>query len=122
MKYEIINKEGHSYAVIPLEIYEKLVEDSEMLADIQAYDNAKALHEESFPLDVIEKIILGVESPVKIWREYRNLTQEKLAETVGISSVDLADIEKGTQTASVKTLQAIATVLEIDLETIIPSN
>jgi hypothetical protein len=36
MKYKIIEKEGHPYAVIPLEMYEQLLEDSEMLADIHA--------------------------------------------------------------------------------------
>ena len=38
MTTEIINKNGKSYAVIPYETYQQLIEDAEILADIKAYD------------------------------------------------------------------------------------
>ena len=38
MKCEIIQKEGQPHAVIPYEVYQQLLEDSEMLADLKAYD------------------------------------------------------------------------------------
>ncbi len=119
MTPEIIQKEGYPYAVVPIEIYKKLVEDSEMLADIQAYDNAIVRNEEFFPLDVIEKITIDVEHPLKVWREYRNLTQEQLAEAVeNISLSYLSDIESGKQVGSMAVLNVIADVLKVDVEMI----
>ena len=121
MKHEIIQKEGNPYIVIPVEKYEQLLEDSEMLSDIQAYDQAQSRDEESFPLEVIEKITLKGEHPLKVWREYRHLTQEQLAETIGsISRAYLSEIESGKKSGSVKVLKAIAAVLDIDVDMIIP--
>jgi len=60
----------------------KLMNDSEMLSDVRSYDAAKARIErgddEIIPLEIIERRLAG-ESTVKIWREYRELTQESLA-------------------------------------------
>ena len=64
-------------------IYEQLLEDSEMLADIKAYDEAKARNEEFFPATVVQRITIDGENPLKVWREYRGLTQEQLATAVG---------------------------------------
>lgn len=98
-------------------------EDSEMLADIQAYDHAILRNEEFFPLDVIEKITTDGENPLKVWREYRNLTQEQLAEAIGtISPTDISAIESGEQTGSVNILKEIALVLNVDLEMITHPN
>ncbi|MDJ0660299.1 MAG: helix-turn-helix transcriptional regulator [Crocosphaera sp.] len=119
MKYEIIQKEGNSYAVIPVEMYQQLLEDSEMLADIKVYDQAKTRQEESFPLDIVERISINGEHPLKVWREYRHFTQQQLAETVGgISKVDISDIESGKKTVSKEILQAIATILNVDIDMI----
>ena len=91
-------------------------EDSEMLADIQAYDHAILRNEEFFPLDVIEKITTDGENPLKVWREY-------LAEAIGtISPTDISAIESGEQTGSVNILKEIALVLNVDLEMITHPN
>jgi alkylation response protein AidB-like acyl-CoA dehydrogenase len=77
--------------------------DSENLADVQAYDTAKSRHEEYFPLEIIEKLTLGGESPLKVWREYRGLTQDQLAHAVGgISRAYLSEIERGKNQALLK--------------------
>lgn len=119
MKYEIIQKEGNSYAVIPMETYQQLLEDSEMLADIKAYNQAKTRQEEFFPLDIVERISINEEHPLKVWREYRHFTQQQLAEEVGdISKVDISDIESGKKTVSKEIFEAIATILNVDIDMI----
>ena len=59
-----------------------------MLVDVVAYDAAKLRlvrgEDEVVPLDICERR-LGGESPVKIWREYRGLTQEKLVKLCKVS-------------------------------------
>lgn len=120
MKCEIIHKEGQPHAVIPYEMYEKLLEDSEMLADIKAYDEAKAREEETFPSDIVYQITLEGANPLKVWREYRGLTQEQLAEAVGgISKAYISEIENGKKTGSLKVFKAIAVALNIDVEMIV---
>ena len=42
MRIETINRNGREFAVIPAEALRKLMEDAEMLADVKAYDAAKA--------------------------------------------------------------------------------
>lgn len=46
---EIINKNGKDYAGIPYDFYQQLIEDTQMLADIKIFDQAKNKSEESFP-------------------------------------------------------------------------
>ncbi|MGH2413392.1 MAG: helix-turn-helix transcriptional regulator, partial [Microcystaceae cyanobacterium] len=108
------------HAVIPYEVYEKLVEDAEMLSDIKAYDEAKARDEESFPADVVYRMVLEDENPIKVLREYRNLTQEQLAQKAGgISRVYISDIESGRKSGSVKVLKAIAKALDVDINMLV---
>ena len=119
MTPEIIQKDGIPHAVIPYDVYEQLVEDSEMLSDIKAYDQAKAREEESFPSETIYRMVLEGENPLKVWREYRGLTQEQLAEAVGgISRAYISEIESGKKPGSLKVLKAIAQALNVDLEMI----
>ena len=70
--------------VIPAEELENLMDDAEMLADVRAYDAAKARIErgrdELIQLEITERRLAG-ESTVKIWREYRGITQEDLEKT-----------------------------------------
>jgi DNA-binding XRE family transcriptional regulator len=119
MKCEIIDKEGQRHAVIPYEMFGQLLEDSEMLADLKAYDQAKAREEESFPADIVYRIKLEGANPLKVWREYRGLTQEQLAEAVGgVSRGHISEIESGKKIGSLKVLTAIAAALNIDVDMI----
>jgi DNA-binding XRE family transcriptional regulator len=120
MTPEIVDKQGKPHALIPLEFYEQLVEDAEMLADIRAFDAAKERNEESFPQDVVERMTLGGDHPLKVLREYRGMTQEELAEAAGgISRVYISDIELGKKNGSAKVLRALAHVLQVDMEMLV---
>lgn len=69
-----------------------------MLEDIQDYDRAKAAlgagREEIIPAEVVFALVEG-ENPVKVWREYRQLTQQQLADAAGIRVPFLSQIESG---------------------------
>jgi DNA-binding XRE family transcriptional regulator len=122
-KVQLILKEGEpEYAVLPYELYTQLVEDAEMLQDIRDYREAKALiesgEEELLPAHVTFSIIAG-ENPVKVWREYRGLTQKQLAEAAGISAAYLSQIETGKRNGKTAVLQAIARALNLDLDDVV---
>lgn len=102
---------------IPREEYDRLLEAAEDLADLQAYDRAKADGGESYPADVVNRILDG-ENPVRVLREYRGLTAADAARAAGIHRVQWHDIETGKKRGSVDTLKAVAAALGVDLEMI----
>ena len=122
IEFETVTKNGTTFGLLPLQDIEKLLEDSEMLADIRAYDTAKARLEhgedEIIPLELIERR-LNKENPIKIWREYRELTQEALAKASGISRPMIAAIESGHKTGAATTLKKLATALDVSMEQIV---
>jgi DNA-binding XRE family transcriptional regulator len=117
MKTEIIEKKGRRFAVVPLKDFEQLKQDAQMLDDIRAYDAAKTRNEEAFPSDVAKRLVAG-ESPIRVFREHRGLTQEQLAKSAKIARPYLAEIEAGRKEGSVSVLRAIAAALKLDLDDI----
>jgi DNA-binding XRE family transcriptional regulator len=119
MRIEKITRNGRDFAVLPMERLKKLIDDAEMLADIKAYDEAKARierdNEELFPLELTERRLAG-ENTLKIWREYRGLTQEALAKASKVSRPMIAAIETGRKKGGIATLKKLVAALQVDLD------
>jgi DNA-binding XRE family transcriptional regulator len=119
MRIEKITRHGREFAVLPMNLLKKLMDDAEMLADVKAYDAAKARlerdNEELVPLEIDERRLAG-ESTVKIWREYRGLTQEGLAKASKVSRSMIAAIEAKHKTGGIATLKKLAGALKVDLD------
>ena len=94
----IINRDREpAFAVIPYDEYRALMERLEWFEDLRdskAFEEKLARGEEEVPAEVVERLV-GGESPVKVWREHRGLTQEDLGEQVGLSGSYLSQIESG---------------------------
>jgi mRNA interferase RelE/StbE len=103
---------------IPRAEYDRLVADSEMLADLAAYDAARAEAGEGMPLAVFSRIVSG-ENPVKVIREWRGLAQAELARRAELHRVQLHDIETGKSRGSVDTLKAIAVALGVGMDDVV---
>jgi ribosome-binding protein aMBF1 (putative translation factor) len=65
------------------------------------------------------KRILDDESPVKVWREKRGLTQRELAEQASVSPSYLAEIETGKKPGSAAALRKLSRVLVIPMENLL---
>lgn len=119
MRIEKITRRGKEFAVLPMTELKKLMDDAEMLSDVKAFDAATARlargEDELIPLDLTERRIAG-ESPVKIWREYRGLTQEGLAKKSKVSRPMIGAIESGHKTGGIGTLKKLAVALTVDLD------
>jgi ribosome-binding protein aMBF1 (putative translation factor) len=63
--------------------------------------------------------ILDDESPVKVWREKRGLTQRELAEQAEVSPSYLAEIETGKKPGSAAALRKLSRVLAIPMENLV---
>src|SRR5271156_1951107 len=65
------------------------------------------------------KRILDDESPVKVWREKRGLTQRDLAQQAEVSPSYLAEIETGKKPGSAAALRKLSRVLAIPMENLL---
>ena len=119
MRIEKITRQGKEFAVLPMDELKKLMDDAEMLADVKAYDAAKARIErgkdELIPLEIAERRLAG-ESTLKVWREYRGLTQEDLANASKVSRPMIAAMEVGHKKGGIGTLKRLAVALNVDLD------
>lgn len=119
MRVEKITREGKEFVVLPMEELQRLIDAAEMLDDVKAYDAAKARlgrgEDELIPLEVAERRLAGG-STVKVWREYRGLTQEQLAKVSKVSRAMVAAIEAGHKKGGIGTLKKLAAALKVDLD------
>ena len=122
MHIERNTRHGEEFAVVPMNELKRLMDDSEMLADVNAYDAAKARiergEEELMPLEIIERRLRG-ESPIKIWREHRGITQADLAKASKVSGPLIASIEAGHKQGGIATLKKLAGALKLDLDQLV---
>jgi mRNA interferase RelE/StbE len=96
MRIETVIRKGKEFALIPMKESQRLMDDAEMLADVKAYDAAKARlkngEDELIPLEITERRLRG-DTALKVWRAHRRLTQEKLAKKSKVSLALIAAIE-----------------------------
>ena len=124
MKPQIITNSDQepAFAVIPYDEYQALMERLEWLEDLRdgkAFAEKLARGEEEvIPVEVVERLVDG-ESPVKVWREHRGLTQEDLGEQVGLSGSYLSQIESGKREGTVKVYAALARALGVDVDDLV---
>ncbi|MGH8512977.1 MAG: hypothetical protein ACREV8_03340, partial [Gammaproteobacteria bacterium] len=65
------------YAVIPYKEYKRLAAVAEDAEDIRAFDKARTSDEDLIPAETVHRLVER-ENPIKVWREYRGLTQMQL--------------------------------------------
>ena len=118
MNLETIERNGQKFVLVPIDQYNRVLEELEMLEDNRDFEGIKAVDEEAFPSELIDRLVLEDENPIKVFREYRGLTQEQLAKKSGIQLIDLATIETGQESVSVESLNQIADALNLDADLI----
>lgn len=107
---------------IPRAEYDRLLSIAEDVADDAAFDRAVARlargEDEAVPAQFANRIIDG-ESPLRVYREYRGLTQAALSEASGVNRVQIADMEAGRKSGSVTTVRKLAAALKVTVEDLI---
>ena len=109
MSAQIIELNGvPAFAVVPVAEWNTLLARREEVRDIA---DAKAASEsETFPAVFADRLLSG-ESPLRVWRDYRSLTLQALAETCGVSRQMLSMIEHGKAKPSADLLGKLAGAL-----------
>ena len=123
MSVQIIEKNGKpEWAIIPFKEYQKIqeaLEDAEDIRDIEI--SLKAIQEGKeiiIPGEVTFAILEGT-SPIRAWRENKNIKMNELSKKAGISPAYLSQIENGKRNPTIDTLKAIARELDIDINMLI---
>ena len=123
MGAQIVEIAGQKMAMLSIEDYEHLLELAEDAADIRAADRAEERRnagEEYVPAELVNRIIDG-ESPLRVWREYRGMTQGQLAMAVGLkTATHISDLEAGKRKGSGQLWAKLARALNVTIEDILP--
>jgi len=112
---------GDDLVILPKSEYERLVELAEDQADAAAAKEmlrrVQTGEEEVFPSEVTNRLIDG-ENSIKVFRDYRGLTQAQLAEKVSTNKVYISQIERGERQGSLSLLRKLADALKVDVSDI----
>ena len=122
MTVQYIEIGGQRMAVLPEVEFRRLQEEAEELDDIRAAQAAERRAEEgeeNVPLELVDRLIAG-DHPLRVWREYRGLSQQALGERVNLSKMTISGIETGRQDTNSKNWRALAAMLGVDVDDIMP--
>jgi ribosome-binding protein aMBF1 (putative translation factor) len=104
--------------------WEALIDQLEDIEDLAAV-GAREQFEAQFGKDIVRRNyltetevrrLIDRESPVKIWREKRGMSQRELATKADVSASYLAEIETGRKPGSADALSRLARVLDVRME------
>ena len=120
----IRTEDGSELAVLPRAEYERLVALAEEAADTAAFDAVRGAlaegAEELVPAAVADRLLAG-EAPLRVWRQWRGLTQTALAARAGVPQSVISAIERGRRRPSLPTLKALARALAVTLDDLEPA-
>jgi len=115
MTTQFIEEDGkRKFAVIPIDLYERMLDALDDREAVRAYDAFKADPQEMLPAEMVDRIIDG-ENRVKVWREHRGLTQQALADKAGLSKPYVSQIEASKRLPSARAYRSLADALEIEV-------
>jgi DNA-binding XRE family transcriptional regulator len=103
-EHPTVTVEGRTYVMLPVEEYNRLVAASPRIPE-SPY----------IPFEVVTRHIDEGISKARAWREYLGLTQQQVAERMGISQAALSKLEKQ-QRPRRATLERLAQALGISVE------
>ena len=125
---QILEANGRpAFAVLPYDDYLELLrrassEEHTDTADIAAAQAAKEEAgdgERNLPLDVVERIVVGGENPLRVIRSFRGISAEQLAEKLGVSTSHIYMVEQGKRGLSAPALKKAAHLLHVDMDDLI---
>lgn len=125
MGVQIVEIAGEKMAVLPVADYERLVDQAEDRVDVDAAAAAaqrRAAGGEYIPARLVDRLLAG-ESALRVWREYRGLTQGQLGSAVGLkTATHVSDLESGKRKGSGILWRDLARVLNVTVEDLLPSD
>lgn len=115
----ITTEKGERLVVIPesewLAIQEKL-EDREDLAAIDEFQRKLAAGAEEFvPSEMVDRLMSG-EAPIRVWREYREMSLAALSQAAAVSVDHLQEVEAGNRVLDEAQMARVAAALRLTVD------
>jgi DNA-binding XRE family transcriptional regulator len=105
------------FVVLPIKEYDRLISAVEDFQDIQEVRNFLERPGETFPMEVVLALSEG-KNPIKVYREYRGISQSTLASKANVSKQYISQLENGDRAGTTKILKKLAKILRVDLDDI----
>ena len=99
---------------------DKLEDEADARAASRVLARLERGEESTIPFEVVKR--MRTENRIKVLREHRQMTQQNLADAVGMNRLYLSQIETGRAIGGLKTLTRIAKILEVPLDMLLPGN
>ena len=111
--------EGIEFAVLPANDFKKMEQRLEDIGDeIDAAEAMAAIEagEETLPDDMVKRMSIDRENPLRVWREYRRMTQPVLAQKAGVSQGRISELEKTGKAPTLDVARRIAEAMKCDID------
>jgi DNA-binding XRE family transcriptional regulator len=125
-KVQFIKTErGEELAILPKSEYERLagLATDEDVGTARLVRNARAQmaagREIMLPKAVVDRLAAG-ENPIRVLRDWRDMTQAELVVAIGITQGYLSDLEAGKRKGPVALHQKIARALSVPIDLLLP--
>lgn len=118
MTAQFLEIAGKTMVLLEKAEFDRLSKAAENYSDIEAAVKAQERRnagEEYVPAELVDRLMAG-ESPLRVWRKYRGLTQKELGEMVGRQDSWIAKLEGGKAIGDIATWRALAKALSVDLD------
>lgn len=94
-------------------------EDAADIAAALAAKKEAGNGERNLPLAVVERLLSGEESALRVIRTFRGMSVRELAEQLGVSASHLYMVEQGRRGLSASALKKAASLLHVDVDDLI---
>ena len=84
----------------------------------ELFELAQEADEERFPVEVLDRLLAG-ESPIRVFRQYRGMTQADLARKAGTDAVYVSQIERMRRRGSLDLNRRLAAALDVDVDDLV---
>jgi len=120
MKVQYIqNFEGVDLAILPASDYKDMarrLEDIEDFVDASEAIAAIEAGEETLPDEMVKRLSIDRDNPLRVWREYRELSQFALAQKAEVSQGRISELEKTGKAPTLDVARRIADAMNCDLD------
>ena len=123
-KVQFLKTDAGEIAIMPRKEYERLAdlaasEDAGTRRIVRRAREAIARGDEVIlPKAVADRLI--DENPIRVVREWRQMTQAELTDAVGMTQGYLSDLENGRRRGTAESLAKLARVLKVPLDLLVP--
>ncbi len=104
------------WAILPYQLYTKLREQEQLITQLIS-EKPKQMRQ-ALPVSLQGRLQHG-ESPIRIWREFKELSQAELAMQASISIPYLSQLEHQIRSGSKKVLKRIAAALSVEIDALV---